>query len=710
VNWFAKAGVGGLLAAVGFAAAGIPQKSGRATPAQQKEPAPMVRVTTRLVQVGVLVHDRYARPVADLKREDFTLLEAGREQPISAFSVEITRASRPEARPLPPDTFSNLAEFRGNTPANLTVILLDSINTLIQDQAYARQRIIKFLEQLRPEDRVALYILNEFEILVLQDFTQDVNRLLSSLQRYKGQISRLPDASEPYASDTGFPELDDFVRRGDERVAIYYTRDRVLKTAAALESIAHHLARIPGRKNLVWVSAGFPISFGEQAVQNQRSPLEERAMSDLNRNPRGKSTTSTLETDARASSTLSPERSNFYKEVERAARAITDANVAVYPVDARGLLGAVMPGAQRLQASGAAPGAEGFTSLATQASNLDSLQVLAERTGGHAFFNMNDLESAIRRAIDDSQVTYLLGFYPTHGKWDGTFREIKVRVNRPDVRVRARAGYFALAEQPDDEVTRRRLMGEAARSPLDATAVGISAKVTKQEDAEVTRLSLAVTVNTRDLTLEQQPAGAGRWFGGVDAVFVQLAADGRLIDVDTTEVKMNFDDERFRQLKSEGLIIHKTVELKYGAVTLRVVVRDELSGLIGSVAVPLDRLREPARMQGTFRETAGRSVALACRADSLFCRRGQCGVNLFPLRRREGKKGPPGRPAVVSPALHRILHAGHAVLAHNHRRRLEQPELRRVGSRKIPGANGLVHFHAQFRQEIRHGEDSSHGA
>jgi hypothetical protein len=188
--------------------------------------------------------------------------------------------------------------------------------------------------------------------------------------------------------------------------------------------------------------------------------------------------------------------------------------------------------------------------------------------------------------MDDSQVTYLLGFYPTHGRWDGSFREIKVRVNRPSVRVRSRSGYFALAEQADDEMTRRKLLGEAARSPLDATGVGLTARVNKVVDDVLTKLAFSVSVEARDLTLEQQ---GQKWVGGVDAIFVQLTADGRLIDTDTTEVKMDLDEERFRQIKKEGLVIHKTVEWKPGAVTVRVVVRDALSGSIGSLAVPLDQ-------------------------------------------------------------------------------------------------------------------------
>ena len=76
--------------------------------------------------------------------------------------------------------------------------------------------------------------------------------------------------------------------------------------------------------------------------------------------------------------------------------------------------------------------------------NIDSFQKLAEQTGGVAFFNSNDITGAVRHAIDDGELTYQLGYYPSHGQWNGRYRNIKVTVDRPGVEVRYRKGYFAV--------------------------------------------------------------------------------------------------------------------------------------------------------------------------------------------------------------------------------------------------------------------------
>ncbi len=94
------------------------------------------------------------------------------------------------------------------------------------------------------------------------------------------------------------------------------------------------------------------------------------------------------------------------------------------------------------------------------------MNLLAERTGGRAFFNTNDIQGAIRRAIDDSRVTYVLGFNPDHGNWNGKFREIKIKVKRPDTNIRYRRGYFALADEaPADQQKRTAQVGQSTRFP-----------------------------------------------------------------------------------------------------------------------------------------------------------------------------------------------------------------------------------------------------
>src|SRR5260370_14438383 len=126
-----------------------------------QENQPVLRVTTRLVQVNVVVHDKRGEPVAGLTKTDFTLYEKGKERKIAFFSV--LQGNKPLKLPggaqLPANIFSNRVK-RGESPTSATVILLDALNTKFEDQAYAKAELIKFLKKVQPEDRVAIYLLS----------------------------------------------------------------------------------------------------------------------------------------------------------------------------------------------------------------------------------------------------------------------------------------------------------------------------------------------------------------------------------------------------------------------------------------------------------------------------------------------------------------------------------------------------------------------
>ena len=186
-----------------------------------------------------------------------------------------------------------------------------------------------------------------------------------------------------------------------------------------------------GRKNLIWISSAFPIVIGN------------------------------------ASGTLS----SLKAELNTGFRSLNDANVAVYPVDARRLIGAF--------SSRAADKQQSFTTLSTVRSMTDTMEVVAEETGGRAYFNTNDLRGAMRRAIDDSRVSYVLGYYPTNTKWDGGFRQIKVEVKRRGVEVRHRKGYLAVPTILNTTTSRRDALHKAALDPLQATEIILSAQVAK---------------------------------------------------------------------------------------------------------------------------------------------------------------------------------------------------------------------------------------
>src|SRR6267154_2463767 len=272
----------------------------------QDQNQPTIRVTTRLVQVNVVVHDKKGEPIADLKKEDFTILDKGKEQKVAVFAVDSIDAPRKAWPKLPPNIFSNRIQ-RADTPTSTTVILFDGLNTRFQDQAYARKQIVKFLSGIQPHDRVALYLLGS-DLRILHDFTNNPDHLAQALSKYRGRISGELDAADPAPRDsTGNDDLDQFLSSSDQVISDFYNVNKAKFTLDAMEAIAHHLASLPGRKNLVWVSGGFPFTLGLEPG--------DFSMDNPNR-----------------------EHRTFHEETTRVARAMNDASIAIYPVDARGLM------------------------------------------------------------------------------------------------------------------------------------------------------------------------------------------------------------------------------------------------------------------------------------------------------------------------------------------------------------------------------------
>ena len=194
-------------------------------------------------------------------------------------------------------------------------------------------------------------------------------------------------------------------------------RRRVDLTVYAMELIAKHMEGLAGRKKLLWFTSSFPAEYSYQGSRNGSPQIEIR---------------------------------EFSGKIDKAAKALNQANVAVYPVDPR----------NPYDGGFAAPG-------------IDTMNLFAGKTGGRAFYVMNDLEPAIRTIVDDDQVTYMLGFYPADVKLDGSFHPISVKVARSGVDVRYRKGYFATDSKPPTEKQRSGALEEAFLNPLEATGIGL---------------------------------------------------------------------------------------------------------------------------------------------------------------------------------------------------------------------------------------------
>ncbi len=208
--------------------------------------APTFQSKTRLVQVDVIVRNKNG-PVTMLNQDDFTLLDNGKPQKISVFAVKGTQSSRQSAIPLPPGTVSNRVTRNGQEAASSTVILIDRLNTQLADQRYANQKIVKFLENRRSQDRIGIYSLGA-GVRVVQDLTDDPDRLSRATNSLKPRDPNHRTLYIPGDMEKGEPEMSG---RALEEYVSLTSDDKVLATKKALEAIARHLAPVPGRKSLI---------------------------------------------------------------------------------------------------------------------------------------------------------------------------------------------------------------------------------------------------------------------------------------------------------------------------------------------------------------------------------------------------------------------------------------------------------------------------
>ena len=566
------------IAMVGAAAllmAGVAKgQSSTATGAQtgtaKTETTPPIRSTTRLVQVSVVVTDKKGEPITGLGRQDFAVLDEGKAQAIAFFTAETLAPVGVSMPKLPANAFTNRFDLKGQDPGAVTVVLFDSLNTAVQDQGWVRQQVIKFLESAQPQDHVAVYGLAN-ELLILHDFTKDASVLVEAARQFKPRESALHDGSNPayfnvpaLAGDRMWARFQEAVNQTDARIADQYKMKRAEMTANAFEAIANHVSIISGRKNLVWVSGSFPIS-----IVVERLGMPERQ---------------------------NETAGSFAYE---ASRALNRVNMAVYPVDATGIVpnagmdpsrggdsltdrNAIQYCADCVsQASGNSPG------MFARENNLTTERMLADQTGGLAFYGTNDIGRVMKRAFDDGRYAYTIGFYPNHGQWDGKYRKIKIQVKAAGVHLRYRGGYFAEAEHVGSEAQAKADLEEAALSPLDATRLGMIVSGKVSGPVAERKVELHVALDPKQLLLksvEQHEKGA------VDLYFVQRNARGETLAAESQRIGLNLEEKQYEYLSKAGLILVRHLTIDAQASELRVLIRDAGSEALGSVTMPVNAL------------------------------------------------------------------------------------------------------------------------
>jgi VWFA-related protein len=558
--------------------------------AQQPEgeiPAPTIRVNTRLVLVDVVVTDKKGQAIKDLKPEDFVLEESGKKQKIAAFSAPAEGSKSPALPTLPPGIYSNEPEFRA-PGGPITVFVLDAANTPFRDQAYGRLQMLKYVaEQNKSAQRTAIFALTD-RLQVVQDFTSDPQLLAQALKRYKPQEPVLSGGGPPAISAAGADSFSigsktsaislNLVAAQDilsefQSIQISYAMDRRTETTlAAMRSLARVLGGMPGRKEVIWLTAAFPFdlipedrNISEAELQYLQSGVGQRTLSDIANG-----------------SIAQTERRSYLEEIRITAAQMSSAQIALYPVDVRGLGSGTevnfsdLPSRQSLDFSGRA-----IVRMSDAASDQEAMRAIATETGGKVYVNQNEIKDGIAIALADNDASYTLGYYPEDKKWSGKFRTIKVKVSREGAQVRHRKGYFALdpaqAKQPRPDQE----LAEALRSNVPATLVAFKAQVKPGDKGKVRVVFL---VDARTLTAEDVSGGKKL---NVTFYAAPVGADGKIGSTRTTKVDQAFKPDIYEQIVQKGMMTPLDVDLPPNAREVRLAVRDERTGNVGTIDAPL---------------------------------------------------------------------------------------------------------------------------
>jgi VWFA-related protein len=491
----------------------------------QEPESPIFRTSTRLVQVDVVVKAKNA-PVGGLTKDDFQIFDNGKPQQLAVFSVRDVHTTSQAPVQLPKGVVTNWPISRGLEPVSATVVLIDSQNTQPEDQGFARLQALKYLDRASRREMVAVYALDT-TLKVLQEFTEDRDLLRASIDKF-----RMTQSLNMQDGTPGSPGLlTGLTGNGANAMRAANFQRQADITAAAFEAIARHLAGLPGRKKFIWITAAPPLTFTQE---NERNGV-----------------------------TMS-EFTNLSPQLFKPMKLMNDANVAIYPIDPRGVI-----------ISRTDPG-------------ITTMIRLAEMTGGKPYYGDNDLSVGIEEAFSDTDLTYTLGFYPTNQGLEGSVHSLSVKVDRSGAEVRYRKSYTAETEaKPLTEKFLKGNLSAWVNQPLESTEIPIQAAAAPAIN-KPGYYDVEVGIDVSALKLEQKN---GRFTGAVEIALVP--------DVENKPkglhqvIKVNLTQERLVKVLETGFVVLNQIRVtndkgKLLAKKLHLVVMDQATGKTGSVRIPLD--------------------------------------------------------------------------------------------------------------------------
>lgn len=576
-----------------------------------QEKTPKFTAGTNVVLVPVVVTDKHGAHISGLAAADFELKEDGKPQKIASLE-EITSEATPAQRMSgSPTFFTN--QVVAQHPKKLVIIALDLVNTTFAGRSEARRGLISFLSKSVNENTLAALVVFHLNgVAMIHNFTSDPEILINAIKRlqtppsvveapalnvsadastdprntamtttsassaghtvFEGRTIGLPlenlEAAELAAIFEGSATVDtsgsvaqqaasvrSMIAANAAKMDISFQHQAGLVTLECFQQLAQYFASVPGRKSLIWASSGFNFAIGSIAGEATRGTTSE--------------------------------------DWERTVHMLSDANIAVYPVDVSGLLTTGAGSSNVLANLPVGGGIAGRSAMLqsveagmfndpTEAKH-ETMRTVADRTGGEAFYNANDSDKLFQRAASDSSQYYMLSFYTKNVNKEG-WHKIELKARRDGTQVRYRTGFFVTKDMRNPELTRQADELMAMTSPLNFATLPLSGEWQQVEAAGNKRkvhflLNLPPGATTIDTDHENHI--------NVDFIAVAKDASGKDVAQISQRLDRKLPQPGVDQIENHGLSYANTLTVPPGAYKVAIVVRDNLTGKIGSVVSPL---------------------------------------------------------------------------------------------------------------------------
>ena len=523
------------------------------TPLREQETA--VRISTQLVQIDATVLDRKGEHVEDLTEDDFELMVDGKKQNITYFRrIKLPEPKRPESATAnspksvvaPPSV--PMRTIAPERVARTIAFVVDDLGLSFESTYQARRAIKKFLDEQMQEGDLVAIIRTGRGLGALQQFTSDKRVLYAAVEKLTWNPFSRDMIPRFGVVDNNDPAAQSMANFEDFRETVFASG-----TLGALNFVVRGLRELPGRKSAILISDGLRL-FG-------------------------------------------PNRDNsiILDRVRRLTDLANRSSVVIYSLDAKGLQTLMPTAADNPRGMTGPQFADAMSRMRRQ--NFDSqegLVYLARETGGVAFINNNDLNLGIRRALKDQQSYYLIGFDPEDEKFDRKYHSIRLKVTRPGLQTRTRAGFIGFADRPREPVpqTREAQILSALFSPFGARDVATQMtsfffnvpnqqRKQKNDPENISFVRSFFNIDASNLTFKD--ADNGEKTVKLEIVTFTFNENGAVVEQHGRAFTIRLDEAQYRLALRRGFgYTDDFVIKKPGAYQFRAVIRDAETGRMGS--------------------------------------------------------------------------------------------------------------------------------